>query len=188
MTRVMRDGRMAEVGTIGREGVVGFAAGFGEDRATSDAMVRIPNGGAETMSVRAFRSEMERQGALFRLVTRFMHASHLMVAQLVACNALHSAEERCARSLVLSHDRVGRNNFKLSHEFLAVMLGVRRPTATIVAGALQRAGHISYKRGQMKILNRRGLEQASCECYRTMQEHYERLLPGGLPLWGAQPR
>lgn len=178
ITRVMSDGRMVEVGTVGREGVVGHMVGLGDATATGDCMVQIPDGGgAHVMRAAAFRAEMERRGALYGLVTRFTHALHVLAFQSVACNALHAAEERCARWLLIAHDRVGTDTFTLSHEFLSVMLGVRRPTATIAAGILQRAGLIAYRRGRMTILDRQRLEDAACECYETVQAHYRRLLP-----------
>ncbi len=177
LTLSMHDGRVAEVGLVGREGVVGCMAGFGQDVATHDAMVQIPDGTAQTLSVREFRDELTRRGALHALVTRYMVAGNAMTTASVACNALHSAEERCARWLLHAHDRVGGPAFELSHEFLAMMLGVRRPTATLMAGVLQRAGLIRYRRTQMEILERAGLEDVSCECYRSAQAHFEGLLP-----------
>jgi CRP-like cAMP-binding protein len=177
ITRVMQDGRMVEVGAVGREGVMGYMAGFGDDIATGDCMVQVPDGGAYAMRASTFRAEMNVHGALHRIVSRFMNAMNVLAFQSVACNALHGAEERCARWLLMVHDRVGADSFLLSHEFLAVMLGVRRPTATIAAGVLQKAGLITYRRGRMTILNREGLEEAACECYAAVQEHFERLLP-----------
>ena len=172
LTLTMADGRMAEVGVVGIEGVVGCMAGFGQDVASHDAMVQIPDGGALLLPTRDFRDEMSRGGALHALVSRYMVAANTMTAASVACNALHTAEERCARWLLHAHDRVQASRFELSHEFIAMMLGVRRPTATLVAGILQRAGLIRYKRAQMEILDRPGLEEASCECYRAVQGHF----------------
>jgi CRP-like cAMP-binding protein len=177
ITRVMSDGRMVEVATIGREGAVGYMVGLGDDTATGDCMVQVEGGGSHTLSAAAFRSEVDRRGALYRLITRYTNAVNVLAFQSVACNALHTAEERCARWLLLVHDRVAADTFPLSHEFLSVMLGVRRPTATIAAGILQRAGLITYKRGRMTILNREKLEEASCECYEAVEQHFRRLLP-----------
>lgn len=178
VTRVMDDGRMVEVGAVGREGVIGYMAGLGDDIATGDCLVQVPGGGAQTMRGAEFRAEMRSCGHLYEVVARFMNAMNVLTQQSVACNALHTAEERCARWLLMVHDRAGADNFPLSHEFLAVMLGVRRPTATIAAGILQKAGVISYRRGRMTIVDRDGLEGASCECYGAVQEHFNRLLPG----------
>ena len=183
ITRTMRDGRMVEVGIVGREGAVGSLAGLGVDHATGDCMVQIAGEGAHTLRTAIFSAEMNRHGALFTLVTRFTQALTTLVLQSVACNALHTAEERCARWLLLAHDRADGDTFALSHEFLSVMLGVRRPTATIAAGILQRAGLITYKRGRMTILNREGLEDAACECYAAVQEKFEPLMPrAGQPI------
>jgi CRP-like cAMP-binding protein len=177
LTLTMADGRMAEVGLVGVEGIVGCLAGFGQDVASHDAMVQIPDGSALLLPTRDFRDEMARGGAMHALATRYMVAASALTTASVACNALHGAEERCARWLLHAHDRVRSPRFELSHEFLAIMLGVRRPTATLVAGILQRAGLIRYKRGHMEIIDRPGLEEASCECYRTAQGHFADLLP-----------
>ncbi|HEX6322258.1 MAG TPA: Crp/Fnr family transcriptional regulator [Vicinamibacterales bacterium] len=178
LTLTMADGRIAQVGIVGVDGLVGCLAGFGQDVAAYDAMVQIPDGGALLLPTRDFRDEMSRAGALHALVTGYMLAANAMTAASVACNALHTAEERCARWLLHAHDRVTASRFELSHEFIAMMLGVRRPTATLVAGILQRAGLIRYKRGRMEIVDRAGLEAASCECYRAVQAHFRGLLPG----------
>ena len=95
--------------------------------------------------------------------------------QSAACNARHQIQERCPRWLLMTHDRVGRDEFHLSHEFLAVMLGVRRQSVTVVAGTLQAAGLITYKHGQVKILDRKGLESASCECYALIRRKFDEL-------------
>ena len=94
--------------------------------------------------------------------------------QSTACNAIHNVEERCARWLLQTHDRMHRQDFQLSHEFLAVMLGVRRQSVGIVAGTLQKAGLIRYTRGRISVLNRAGLEDASCECYQVLRRQFER--------------
>jgi CRP-like cAMP-binding protein len=177
LTMTMEDGRVAEVGLVGREGLVGHLTGFGQDVASHDAMVQIPDGSALAMSRRDFRAQISRSTVLHALVSRYMLAATALMATSVACNALHHAEERCARWLLHAHDRVAAPDFQLSHEFLAMMLGVRRPTATIVAGTLQRAGLISYKRGHMTIVDRERLEEASCECYAMIEPHYAGLLP-----------
>jgi CRP-like cAMP-binding protein len=103
--------------------------------------------------------------------------------QAVACNALHDVQQRCARWLLMTHDRVRRDDFQLSHEFLATMLGTRRPTVTVVAGALQNAGLITYRYGRVTIRNRKGLEAAACPCYPVIRTQFDRL---GIPM-SAQP-
>jgi CRP-like cAMP-binding protein len=99
----------------------------------------------------------------------------MLMMQSAACLALHSVHERCCRWLLMTHDRVRRDDFHLSHEFLAMMLGSTRPTVTVVAGALQKAGLIKYVYGRITILDRNGLEAASCECYKTVKHHFDRL-------------
>ena len=176
LTMTMEDGRVAEVGLSGREGVIGYLAGFGEINASHDAMVQVPGGSLLSMSPRDFRDHMSRNGVFRDVINRYMLAMTALMSTSVACNALHAAEERCARWLLHAHDRMGVAAFDLSHEFLAMMLGVRRPTATIVAGILQRAGLIRYSRGHMNIVDRARLEQASCECYGVIEKHFEGLL------------
>lgn len=163
----MSDGRTAEVATVGREGIVGYLAGFGANRAQHDAMVQIHavNCGAYAMTVADFRAELARAEGMSSAVARYVVNMDAFLSSTVACNALHLVIERCARWLLLAQDRLESPQFCLSHEFLAMMLGVRRPTATVVAGELQAAGLIRYRRGQMEILDREGLEAVSCECY-----------------------
>ena len=172
ITRAMSDGRMVELETVGREGIVGYVAGFTDPIAHFDAMVQVPGDGAYTLGVGAFRAEMQRQGALYDLVCRYMAFSHNLVSVSAACNALHDSVERCARWLLMAHDRVAGATFDLSHEYLAMMVGVRRPTATLAAGELQKAGLIRYRRGKMEILDREGLERVSCECYVNVEQHF----------------
>lgn len=176
ITRAMADGRMVELETVGREGIVGYLAGFGEERARFDAMVQVPGEGAYTLAVEPFRAEMRRQEALYAAVCRYMAAAHSLVATSAACNALHDSVERCARWLLMAHDRMGKDTFDLSHEYLAMMVGVRRPTVTLAAGALQKAGLIRYRRGRMEIVDREGLEKVSCECYINVEQHFLDLL------------
>jgi CRP-like cAMP-binding protein len=114
-----------------------------------------------------FRREIDRGGHFAELVSRYTHAHVAFIMQSTACNAVHTVEQRLARWLLLAHDRVGKNEFPLTHEFVAMMLGVARPTVTIVAGTLQKAGLITYRRGIVAILDREKLEAASCECYRV---------------------
>lgn len=177
LTVTMEDGRVAEVGVTGREGVVGYLAAYGQHVASHDAMVQIPGGPALALARRDFLEAIGRGSSLRALVDKFMLGINVMTSMSVGCNALHTAEERCARWLLHAHDRAGVPRFDLSHEFLAMMLGVRRPTATIAAGILQSAGMIRYRRAHMEIVDRHHLEEASCECYRAISAHFEALLP-----------
>ena len=119
------------------------------------------------MTTGAFRTEMDRRGPFHALMTRYAQALVGFVMQSTACNAVHSVEQRLARWLLMAHDRVERNEFPLTQEFVAMMLGATRPTVTVVAGMLQKAGLITYHRGRVTVLDREKLESASCECYRA---------------------
>lgn len=177
LTATMLDGRMVEVGTIGNEGVVGMAAYFGGGLPTTKTIVQVPGEGADVMRVRTFVAEMAKEGALYRLVRRYSQVLIALMAQSVACNALHDVNQRCARWLLMTHDRVGGDTLLLTQEYLATMLGVRRPSVTIVANALQHDGLIKYSRGRIVILDRPGLLKLTCECYSVTRAELERLVP-----------
>jgi CRP-like cAMP-binding protein len=172
----MRNGRTVEIATVGNEGFIGVNALFGGDRALGGVLVKVPDAAAQAMTVRAFQREMNRRGPFSKLMNHYAQGFVALLMQSVACNALHSVEERCARWLLTMRDRVGRNEFPLTQEFLAVMLGVRRPTVTLAIGALQRAGLINYGHKRMVILDRAGLEATCCECYAVIKKHFPRLL------------
>ncbi len=175
ITTVMRDGAMVEVATVGDEGMVGITAFLGADITPGPAMVQVGNSSAAKMTSAAFTREIDRGGALADALGRYSQALMATMMQSVACNTLHHVQERCARWLLTTQDRMHSDRFELSHEFLAIMLGARRPTVTIVAGALQRAGLIQYRHGRITVLDREGLEKASCECYDTIRGHFARL-------------
>jgi CRP-like cAMP-binding protein len=176
ITNVMEDGGVVEVATVGREGLVGISAVFGAPVASGEAFVQVAAEPAAVMSLDAFRREMERRGVFYDAVTRYSQAFVNMLMQSVACNGLHSAEQRCCRWLLMTHDRIGQDEFPLTHEFLAIMLGVRRPTVTLVMAELARTGVVSHVRGHVRIVDRQGLEATSCECYRNVRAAFERLL------------
>jgi CRP-like cAMP-binding protein len=164
---VLESGEMVEIATIGSEGMVGvFAAGDGHV-APSAAMVQAEMSRCYRLPASVFRREMDRRGGFYDLLTRYAHAHVAFIMQSTACNAVHNVEERLAHWLLMAHDRVGDNQFPLTQEFAAMMLGVARPTVTIVAGTLQKAGLITYRRGSVAILDRQRLEEAACECYRV---------------------
>jgi hypothetical protein len=175
VTAVMQDGTMVEVATVGIEGVLGMDVFFGGDVATGEAMVQVPDTNAEFMSVASFKAELDRRGGLFECVQRYSQGLVTLMMHSTACMALHPVQERCCRWLLMTHDRVRRDDFHLSHEFLAIMLGSSRPTVSVVAGTLQKAGLITYTHGHVTILDREGLEAASCECYATVRAHFDRL-------------
>ena len=165
---VLADGNMVEVLTIGREGMVGVSAVVnGSARDPSTTMVQAVSDVCYRMSTGVFEAEMNRRGEFSTLVRRYAQALLGVVMQSTACNAVHSIEQRLARWLLMAHDRVECDEFPLTQEFVAMMLGATRPTVTVVAGTLQRADLIAYHRGRVTIVDRRRLERASCECYRT---------------------
>lgn len=164
-----------EVGTVGNEGMVGVPLFLGSKRTTVRAFAQVP-GEALRMRAEYFQDELNNGSPLHGAVNRFTVALMSQVFQSVACNHLHSIEERMCRWLLITHDRVGEDELPLTQEFLAQMLGVRRPSVTVVAGLLQKAGLIAYHRGKIKVLDRARLEASSCECYEVVKKEYERLL------------
>lgn len=175
---VLANGDMVEVATIGSEGLVGVSAVTAGCPESTLTMVQMETDSCVKMPAPAFRREIERRGALHGTASRFQQALLGSSMQSTACNAIHRVEQRLARWLLTAHDRVGVDQFPLTQEFVAMMLGAARPTVTIVAGTLQRAGLITYKRGTVTVVDREGLEQASCECYRATTELLERISPG----------
>ena len=163
---VLEDGEMVEVAAIGREGMVGVTAEAGWLPLSSAAMVQASTDVCYRMSAAAFRREMDRRGAFHGVVTRYTQALMGVIMQATACNAAHSIEQRLARWLLLARDRVGVDEFPLTQEFVAMMLGASRSTVTVVAGMLQKAGLITYRRGRLTIVDVGKLETMSCECYR----------------------
>jgi CRP-like cAMP-binding protein len=167
---VLEDGSMVEVTTIGREGVAGVPAALNGDRATGIALVQAKSDICYRMSTVAFRRELDRRGAFHELLSRYVHAFVSVIMQSTACNAVHSVEQRLSRWLLMAHDRIEENDFPMTQELIAMMLGATRPTVTVVAGTLQRAGLIEYHRGHVTIVDRERLELAACECYHASAE------------------
>src|SRR5207302_6811307 len=164
LTVLMEDGKEIEAGTIGNEGMIGLSVALGLDFSPNKAISQIPGEGVR-IPVATFMEAMQPGGTLDRLVRRYTAYCLRYANQTVACNLLHSVEERICRWLLMCHDRAGKDEFALTHEFLAEMLGVRRQTVTVIAGKLQMASVIAYRRGVVRVLQRRSLEAASCECY-----------------------
>jgi CRP-like cAMP-binding protein len=164
---VLEDGGMVEVATIGREGMLGTSAMLYGDLSPAAALVQAETDTCYRMPVTAFRGELNRRGPFYYLMNHYADALGGFIMQSAACNAVHSVEQRLSRWLLMAHDRVGRDDFPLRQEFVAMMLGATRPTVTAVAGTLERAGLIMYQRGYVTIVDRENLEAASCECYRT---------------------
>jgi CRP-like cAMP-binding protein len=173
MATVLEDGAVVEAATIGDDGVVGIDAFYGEDAISSCetlVQVPVPHETAEMMPVSAFRREIAEHRALRDVVALYAHRLHARLVRLTACNARHDINERCARWLLVAHDHMHGHDFHLSQEFLAVMLGVRRQSVSAVASTFQAAGLIRYHHGDVKILNRHGLEEAACECYDAIRQ------------------
>jgi len=164
-----------EVGTIGFEGMVGMPLLLHGSSAPTRALVQI-EGDAYRIASAAFLRIIALSDSIYRVLLRFALAFFNQVAQSVACNRLHTLEERCARWLLITHDRVDGDEFRLTQEFLSFMLGVHRPAVTLAAGILQKAGYIHYSRGRIVVTDRAGLEGASCACYQTTRDDYAELI------------
>jgi CRP-like cAMP-binding protein len=164
-----------EVATIGNEGMAGLPLFLGTDRSPGSCFCQVP-GSALKMSAAAFRAAAKENGVFTQILHRYTQALMVQISQSTACNRKHSIRERCARWLLLTHDRVGKNNFLLTQEFLGEMLGVRRASVGVVVASLQRSRLLRYSRGRITILDRRGLESVSCVCYSIVRKEYDRLL------------
>jgi CRP-like cAMP-binding protein len=169
------DGEIVEIATVGSEGFVGFPVLLGASSIPSTALVQVAGRGLR-MKVAGFRRAIQRFPKFNALLLRYTMALLNQIAQSTSCNRLHEVQERCARWLLQTHDRVDGDSFELTQEFLSQMLGVHRPTVSIAAGMLQKAGLIEYSRGVITIVDRKGLEAASCNCYRLIADEYKRLL------------
>jgi CRP-like cAMP-binding protein len=174
----LEDGHAVEVGLVGREGVVGLPALFGAERATTEAMVQMA-GPALSARTADLRAAFDRGAELRALLLRYTQAFHVQVAQTAACNARHTVDARLARWLLMAHDRAETDEFPMTHEFLALMLTARRPGVSVAASVLRKAGVIRYTYGHVTVLDRAGLEEASCECYGAVRDRFEELL--GVP-------
>lgn len=172
-TRV--SGSEGEVATIGLEGLVGLPILLATNVAQMRAFMQI-GGTLAVLPADELLSAAEEDVSLHRTCLRYAQALFAQVGQSVVCNQRHTLRQRCARWLLTTHDRVEGDSFHLTHEFLAMMLGVRRAGVTVAAGALQRAGLIQYRRGTVRILDREGLERVSCECYERIRDAYERII------------
>jgi CRP-like cAMP-binding protein len=175
MLALMTGGECVEAVTVGREGLAGYQVIFGTRRMLERWVCQV-SGTAARVSVSDLWDLFPQSPAL--LATLLLYGQSLMTAlsQSVACNGLHVVAERCAKWLLLTHDRAQTSEFRITHEYLSTMLGVRRSSVSIAASTLQAAGYIRYARGRMTILDRRGLEASSCECYAKITREWERLM------------
>ena len=167
------EGPGVEVGLIGNEGMVGLSVYLGATTSTTQAVLQIPDG-AWRMEVGAFARAVASQASLRQVLQRYTQSLFSQVTQVLACNERHEVGPRCARWLLMAHDRVGLDRFQLTQEFLGQMLGARRPTVSIAARGLQTLGLITYARGIVTVLDRTGLEDAACTCYDVMEADYAR--------------
>jgi CRP-like cAMP-binding protein len=172
---LMESGEAIESVTIGREGAYGLGSAISPREALSRAIVQVP-GRTARIGASAFHQVWKRSPALQLLVANHGDALFAHAAQSVACNALHSVEQRFCRWLLACHDRIDLDTVSLTQEFLADMLGVQRTTVTAVARSLQAKGMIRYRRGIVDVLDRPGLEAIACECYGAVQRIYDRLI------------
>jgi CRP-like cAMP-binding protein len=176
----MPDGGTAEVGLIGPEGLVGSFHLLGPGRSTTECFIQLE---ATALRIPLRRLEMEFRASeeIRDRVLEFVQNQALSLGQLAGCHRLHEAEERLARWLLMAQDRVQSDDLNFTQEFLAMMLGSRRTTVTAVAGELQRKGLIDYRRGRVRILNRKALEEAACDCYQIIQQLYLNLYKSKVP-------
>jgi CRP-like cAMP-binding protein len=173
---VFEDGSSVETATIGPEGVIGVPLFVSREYSPSKAVVQI-SGRAATIAAGPLQQAMMESNGLRQVFDCYTHAFLAQVLQTVACNTIHSTEERLAKWLLMSADRMNGDGIPFTHEFLAEMLGVGRPTVSLIARTLQTAGLIQYRRARIAIVDRPGLEEASCSCYHAIRRAYERLLP-----------
>lgn len=167
------DGPGVEVGLVGNEGMVGLSAFLGASTSTTQAVLQVPDG-AWRMEIGVFRRAIAGETALRQVLQRYTQTVLSQITQGLACNQRHAVSPRCARWLLMAHDRVGADQFQLTQEFLGQMLGARRPTVSITAGGLQALGFIRYTRGTITVVDRVGLEGAACTCYDVMEADYAR--------------
>jgi CRP-like cAMP-binding protein len=174
MLALLEDDIEIEVGTVGNEGMVGLSLFLGSDTTPGRAFSQVP-GQAYRLSTADFKELIREPSRFTAILHRYTQALMVQISQGTGCNRVHSNQQRCARWLLQTHDRVGKDEFSLTQEFLGQMLGVRRATVSEVAGQLQADGIIEYSRGTIRILNRARLEATSCACYRVIREEYDRM-------------
>ena len=175
------EGTAIEIGTVGNEGLLGAGVALGAERSHWRSVVQV-EGEVLRLRVPDFREALGRDGALADLSRRYAQALTFQIAQSVMCNGLHSVEQRFSRWLLMAHDRAGVDRMHMTQEFIANMLGVHRSTVTVAAGMLQKDGLIGYSHGTIEVLDRTGLENTSCECYRLADRELRALLQSPDPL------
>ncbi len=171
----MLDGATAEMGLVGREGVVGIALFMGGDTMPNRAVVQGA-GAVVRVKAKALQDEFRRGGAFQLLLLKYTQALITQIAQTAVCNRLHPVEKRLCRWLLMTQDRAQSDTLQMTHEFIANMLGIQREAVSVAAHRLQGRGMISYVRGRIRILDRAQLEGCACECYAVVRDEQERLL------------
>lgn len=172
---MMEDGTQVEVGVIGNEGMCGLPVLFGTDITPLQSMVQISDG-AVRMKAEAFKSVIKDCPTLHRSLMHYAQAFYIQAAQTAACNRLHPMSGRLSRWLLMCQDRTQSDLLPLTHEFMSIMLGVRRAGVSEAANRLKADGLIDYQRGLVRVLDRAGLEAATCECYRVIRKAFDRFL------------
>jgi len=167
---VMKDGKTAEAGIVGNEGFVGTLAAVGLNRSPLQAVVQITGDGFR-VEVGALQNTLESASHLQMLLSRYAAIRGMQIAQTAACNRLHDIEQRLARWLLMTQDRMDSGSLRITHDFLATMLGTDRSTVSLAAGVLQRKELIEYTRAAVKIVNRKKLEDSACECYGVIRQY-----------------
>lgn len=187
MVLTARDGTGIEVGMVGQEGIVGTRAILGGGSSLPLSMMQIAGRGWQ-MPVEVFRDECQRGGLFQELVLAHLELTLAEATQSVLCNRLHNVDERLSRWLLAVSDRIQSDDIRLTHEFIAQMLGTRRSGVTVAAGVLQQAGMIRYRRGHIIILDREAMEETACECYGVIRDQYESLVKRALQRRSGQDR
>jgi CRP-like cAMP-binding protein len=175
ITTRLRDGSLVEIATVGREGMLGVGTFLGDRAGAGRTFQQVPDGPLVVLAVSRFVRAATAGPTFHELMAMYTQAMLLQTMQCTACNARHDVKQRCCRWLLEIHDRVDADDFPMKHDFLAIMLAVRRPTVTIVLGDLEETGIISTRYGRLRVLRRRQLEAASCECYAVVRGHFARL-------------
>jgi CRP-like cAMP-binding protein len=177
LVAVLEEGASAEVAVFGREGVMGFVSSLVTRVSFGRHLVQVP-GTASRIEAARLRQMVDDRPDIRHMFLRYTEALLAQTFQTVACNAVHAVEARCCRWILATLDRAERDDLPLTHEFLGEMLGVQRPTVSLITRSLQNAGLIRQGRGVITVVDRPGLEEAACGCYGVIRTSFERLLPG----------
>lgn len=169
------DGQLSEAGVIGREGILGISIVLGSDTAPHENTIQLP-GTALRMPTKSIRGYFKQCPVLRDLILRFTYAHMMQLSQTALCNAWHSTEKKLIRWILMAHDRSDSDLLPLTQELLSIMLGVHRPTVSGTASKLKDEGYIQYSRGRITVLDRKGLEEACCDCYNVVKAEYDRVL------------